>query len=77
MNTFKPVQWRDPEEGSELLERLSMQPHRNQGEAAISQGPEIPEKKLEKECRLPGGLKNPAYKLGTTEKLRDLSGSTG
>lgn len=63
MNTFQPVQRRDPDEGSELLEWLAMQSRCDLPRARGTR------KNLKKECRLPGGLKNPAYKLGTTEKL--------
>lgn len=54
MNTFQPVQRRDPDEGSELLEWLAMQPHRNQGEAVISQGPETPGKTSRKNADCQG-----------------------
>lgn len=54
MNTFKPVQQRDPDEGSELLEWLAKQPHRNQGKAMISQGPEIPGKSSRKNADCQG-----------------------
>jgi len=54
MSTFKPVQHRDPDEGSELLEWLAMQSHRNQGEAMVSQGPKIPGKTSRKNADCQG-----------------------